>query len=77
MSFSNALVIMTSNIGSSHVGGGAAQVGFALPGSSGDAEEHAHSAVRDKVLEELKVGLDLIFQHCSCAKTSMHPHHPA
>ena len=50
MSFANALVVMTSNVGSAAIAKGGAGLGFQL----GDAEEAGYGRVRALVTEELK-----------------------
>ena len=56
VSFKNALLVLTSNVGSSVIAKGGGQLGFALP-SEEEAEGAAqYGRVRALVLEELKVG---------------------
>ena len=50
VSFANALVVMTSNVGSTAIAKGGAGLGFQL----GDAEEAGYGRVRALVTEELK-----------------------
>jgi len=52
VSFANALVVMTSNVGSAVIAKGGGGLGFQLPGA--DAEEAGYGRVRALVTEELK-----------------------
>lgn len=56
VSFKNALLVMTSNIGSAVISkGGRGGIGFDLGGADGEsAEDRAYGRVRSLVLEELK-----------------------
>jgi ATP-dependent Clp protease ATP-binding subunit ClpC len=53
VSFKNTLIIMTSNVGSSVIAKGGAQLGFSLPSDQG-ADEDAYAKLKSLVTEELK-----------------------
>ena len=54
VSFKNTLLICTSNVGSSVIAKGGAQLGFALP--EADEASARYGSMRSLVMEELKVG---------------------
>jgi len=55
VSFKDALIVMTSNVGSQVIArGGGGGIGFELPAEGDSAEEHRHQRVRSLVLEELR-----------------------
>jgi AAA domain (Cdc48 subfamily) len=70
VSFRHSLVIMTSNIGSAPIAGGAPAVGFHLAAADADtAAEAAYSHIRARVSEELKVSFALRANQLGSAAT--------
>ena len=56
VSFRHSLIVMTSNIGSAALCGGAPAVGFQLAaGDAAAAAEAAYGHIRARVMQELKV----------------------